>query len=100
MRKTDQEQEVDDALVYIRQSTAVPIQRFLESVTSERLEQGSLHDNHTMGPPKLGLWRGAGDLRKRFKDLVSSLGATLTVQSIVRIVHRICSRRSRDEPEA
>jgi hypothetical protein len=97
MRKTDHEAE--DALVYIRQSTAVPIQRFLDSVAAARLEQDrNLHDNHTVGPPKLGLWRSAGGLGRRIKDLVSSLRTPLNAQTFVRIVHRIRQRRSRDEP--
>ncbi len=97
MKETDQ--EADDALAYIRQSTAAPIQRFLDSVAAARLEQDrSLHLNDTVRPPKLGLWRGAGGLGRPFKDLVSSLRATLNVQIIVHIVHRIRQIRSRDEP--
>jgi hypothetical protein len=97
MRKTDQ--EADDALVYIRQSTAVPIQRFLDSIAAARLEQDrNLRDDRTAGPPKLGLWRGAGGLGRRIKDLVSSFGKPLNAQTFVRVVHRIRQRRPRDEP--
>ena len=97
MSKTDQEAE--DALAYIRQSTAAPIQRFLDSVAAARLDQDrDLYDNHTVGPPELGLWRGTGGLGRPFEDLVSSLRAILKVQTFVRIVHRIRQRQSRDEP--
>jgi hypothetical protein len=97
MRKTDREAE--DALAHIRQSTAAPIRRFLDSVAAARLDQDrNLHDDRTVDPPKLGLRRGAGGLGRPFKDLVSSLRASLKLQTFVRIVHRIRQRLSRDEP--
>jgi hypothetical protein len=97
MKETDQ--DADDALAYIRQSTAAPIQRFLDSAAAARLDQDrNLHDSHTVGPPKLGLWRGAGGVGRLFKDLISSLGATLNVQTIVHIVHRFRTRRPRGKP--
>ena len=93
MRKTDQ--EADDALAYIWQRTAAPIEQFLESVAAARLEQDrNLCEKHTVGPAKLDLRRVAEGLRRAFEDLVSSLRATLNLQIFIRISQRRSRNRS------
>ena len=52
MRQTDK--EADEAVAHIRQSTADPIRRFLDSVVSSRLEEETyLQDREREDPPKL-----------------------------------------------
>jgi hypothetical protein len=51
MKQTDK--EADEAVAFIRQNTADPIRRFLDSVVSSRLEEETcLQDRRTPEPQK------------------------------------------------
>ena len=53
MRQTDD--EADEALAHIRQNTAAPIQRFLDSIAAARLEETtSRRDRVADGPSRPG----------------------------------------------
>jgi hypothetical protein len=67
MKQTDQ--EADEAVAFIRQNTADPIRRFLDSVAHSRLEEAScIQDMRTPQPGKPNCLRAIQEIWARSKQ--------------------------------
>ena len=88
MKQTDQ--DVDEALAYIQQSTAAPIQRFFDSVVAARLEETAVrHNSQAAGRPKLSLLLAAKGFSKPIGTLCSFLKRIRPVRLVLRVLRPI-----------
>ncbi len=85
--------EVDEALAHIRQTTAVPIQRFLDSIAAARLDETTdCRDGVADGssrPDRSGVAKG---LHRLSEALSVSLKAAPGTKLLARVIRRICLR--------
>ena len=92
MKQTDD--EADEAFAHIRQSTAAPIQRFLDSIAAARLEETtSRRDRLADGPSRPGLPGLATGLHRFLEALGVSLKRALGMKPQDRVIRRIRLRR-------
>ena len=88
MKQTDQ--DVDEALAYIQQSTAAPIQRFFYSIVAAPFEETVGRQNsQTAGRPKLSLLLAAKGFSKPIETLCSFLKRILPVRPVLRVLRPI-----------
>lgn len=88
MKQTDD--EADEALAHIRQGTAAPIQRFLDSIAAARLEETtSRRERVADGPSRLGRPDVAGGLHRFLEALGVSLKRALGMKPLARVIRRI-----------
>ena len=91
MKQTDH--EADEALAHIRRNTAVPIQRFLDSIAAARLEeatsrQGGVADGPS-SPGRSGMAKGL----QRFLDALGIFPKrVIGMKPLARVIRRICLR--------
>ena len=91
MKQTDD--EADEALAHIRQNTAAPIQRFLDSIAAARLEETtSRRDRTADGPPRPVCPGVAKGLHRFLKTFGVSLKRALGMKPLARVLRRICLR--------
>ena len=89
MKQTDD--EANEALAYIRRTTAAPIQRFLDSIAAARLEETTSHrDRVADGPSRPGRPGVAKRLHRFLKALGVSLKRALAMKPLARVIRRIC----------
>jgi hypothetical protein len=88
MKPTDD--EADEALAHIRQNTAAPIQRFLDSIAAARLEEtASRWDRVADGPPRPGRRGVAKELHRFLQALGVSLKRAFGMKPLARVIRRI-----------
>ena len=92
MKQTDY--EVDEAFAHIRRNTAVPIQRFFDSVAAARLEETTSQQNRNpTGPSKRGR-SGVARGPRRFLEAISfSLKSALGTEPFARVIRQICRHK-------
>jgi hypothetical protein len=92
MKQTDH--EADEALAHIRRNTAVPIQRFFDSLAAARLEETTSQQNRNpTGPSKLGRSGAALGLRRLLEAISFSLKSALGAETFARVIRRICRHK-------
>ena len=92
MKQTDG--EADEALAHIRQNTAAPIQRFLDSIAAARLEETtSRRDRVADGPSRPGRPDAAKGLRRFLEALERFWKRTFGMKPLDRVIRRIRLRR-------
>jgi hypothetical protein len=69
MKQTDD--EADEALAHIRQNTAAPIQRFLDSIAAARLEETTSRRDRVAGGPSRP---SRPDVAKGLRRILEALG--------------------------
>ena len=85
MRQTDD--EADEALAHIRQNTAAPIQRFLDSIAAARLEETtSRRDRLADGPSRPSRPRVDKGLRRFLEALGIFWKRTLGMKLLARVI--------------
>lgn len=88
MKQTDD--EADEALAHIRQNTAAPIERFLDSIAAARLEETtSRRDRLADGPSRRGLPGVAKGLRRFLEALGVFQKRTLGMKAQARVIRHI-----------
>jgi hypothetical protein len=86
--------EADEALARIRQDTAAPIQRFLDSIAAARLEETtSRRDRVADGPLRPGCQGAAKGLRRILEALGDFRNRTFGMKPQARVIRRIRLRR-------
>jgi hypothetical protein len=88
MKPTDD--EADEALAHIRQNTAAPIQRFLDSIAAARLEETASHRDRVADDPSRPGHRGvAKELHRFLEALGVSLKRAFGMKPLARVIRRI-----------
>ncbi len=92
MKPTDH--EADEALAHIRRNTAVPIQRFFDSVAAARREETATQQNRNpTGPSKLGRSGAARGPHRLLEAISFSLKSALGTETFTRVIRRICMHK-------
>jgi len=87
MKQTD---EADVALAHIRRKTAVPIQRFLDSIATARLEETTSRQGRMpAGRPKPSVPGAARRLRRLLEALSLSVKGAMGKEILARVIRRI-----------
>ncbi len=85
--------EADEAFAHIRQTSAAPIQRFLDSIAAARLEETTgRQDGVADGPLRLDCSGAAKGMHRFSEALGVSLKAAPGTKLLARVIRRICLR--------
>jgi hypothetical protein len=85
--------EADEALAHVRQTTAAPIQRFLDSIASARLEETTGRRDGVVDGPSSPDRSGVAQGLRRFSEALGvSLKAVPRMRPLACVIRRICRR--------